>query len=162
LFFIGYYENREQDIAHYCQIMKAKQREWGCRYAIHWAPHDIEVRELGPGKSRKAIALENGIMFRTVQRPARKIHGIHVVRHMFPRFFFHENTCRQGLKHLTEYRSDYDEKNDVYSLEPKRTSATHGADALQTGALGWMKAFDEPNMKKQFEIANLYGSTFWC
>jgi hypothetical protein len=161
LFFVGYYENREQDIAHYCSVMKAKQREWGCRYSTHFAPHDIEVRELGPGKSRKAIALENGIMFRTVQRPARKIHGIHVVRHMFPRMHFNEPTCRQGLKHLTEYRSDYNEKDDIYSLEPKRTAATHGSDAMQTAMLGWMKAFDDNGLKKQIEISNLYGSTFW-
>ena len=162
LVMIDYYENREQDMTFYCNILKQKQRQWGCRYATHWAPHDIENRELIAGKSRKDAAREMGIMFRTVQRPAKKIHGIHVVRHLFPRLFFNEPACRQGLKHLTEYRSDYDEKNDIYSLNPKRNAATHGADALQTGALGWMKAFEEGNLKRQFEIANLYGSMVWA
>jgi hypothetical protein len=161
LFLIHYYENREQTIGFYCDYLKTKQREWGCRYAVHWAPHDIENRELVAGKSRKDAAREMGIMYRTVQAPAKKIHGIHVVRHMFPRLYFNEPSCRLGLKHLTEYRSDYNEKDDVYSLQPKRNSATHGADALQTGALGWMKAFEEGNLKKQFDIANLYGSIIW-
>ncbi|CAB4240848.1 hypothetical protein UFOVP23_27 [uncultured Caudovirales phage] len=162
LFMIDYYENREQDMNHYCQLLHWKQRQWGCRYAIHWAPHDIEVHELGPGKTRKSIALELGIRFNTVARPARKIHGIHVVRHMFPRLHFNEAACKLGLKHLNEYHSAYDEKHDVYSLEPKRNSATHGADALQTGCLGWMKAFEDGQLKKQFEIANLYTVQIWA
>lgn len=161
LWMIDYYENREQNMAHYAEMIRTKQLKWGCRYAVHWAPHDIEVRELVAGKSRRDQARELGIMFRTVAAPARKIHGIHCVRHLFPRLYFNEPTCRLGLKHLTEYRSDFNEKDNVYSLQPKRNSATHGADALQTGALGWLKAFEEGNLKKQFEIANLYGTHIW-
>ncbi len=161
LFMIDYYENREKDIPFYCAIMRHKITDWGGRYAINWAPHDIENHDLGPGKSRKSIALQHGVRYNTVARPARKIHGIHVVRHMFPRLFFNEATCKLGLKHLTEYRSAYNEKDDVYSLEPKRNSATHAADALQTGCLGWMKSFENESLKKQFEIANMYGHMIW-
>lgn len=161
LFMIDYFESREQPLSFYVDMLKHKQRTWNCRYAIHWAPHDIENRELVSGKSRKDAARELGILFRTVAAPARKIHGIHCVRHLFPRLYFNESACRQGLKHLTEYRSDYDEKNNVYSLQPLRNSATHGADALQTAALGWLKAFDEQGLKRQFEIANLYGAYIW-
>jgi phage terminase large subunit len=161
LYMIDYFEAREQDMAYYCNVLKQKQREWGCRYAIHWAPHDIENHELIAGKSRKDAARELGILFRTVAAPSRKIHGIHCVRHLFPRLYFNEPKCRLGLKHLTEYRSSFDEKNTVYSLQPLRNSATHGADALQTAALGWLKAFDEPGLKKQFDIANLYGQLIW-
>lgn len=161
IFFIDYFEDRERDMAHYVKVLKDKQRQWGCRYAVHWAPHDIENHEIIAGKSRKDAARELGILFRTVARPERKIHGIHCVRHIFPRLFFNEVACERGLKHLTEYRSDYDEKNHVYSIQPKRNSATHGADALQTFALGWLKAFEESNLKRQFDIANLYGTTIW-
>ena len=161
LVMVDYYENREQPMAHYAELLRAKQIKFGCRYGTHWAPHDIEVREFIAGKSRRDQARELGLMFRTVAAPARKIHGIHCVRHLFPRLRFNEQTCRLGLKHLTEYRSDFNEKDDVYSLQPKRNSATHGADALQTGALGWLKAFEETNLKRQFEIANLYGTHIW-
>lgn len=161
LFLIDFYENREQPLDHYVQMLRHKQQQWGCRYAVHWAPHDIENHELVAGKSRKDAARELGILFRTVAAPARKIHGIHCVRHLFPRFYFDERQCRLGLKHLTEYRSDFNEKDSVYSLQPKRNSATHGADALQTLALGWLKAFEEGNLNRQFEIANLYGTHIW-
>lgn len=159
LFMIDYYENREFGMAHYAQVLKDKLQKWRGRYAIHWAPHDIEQHELIAGKSRKDQARELGIMFRTVAAPARKIHGIHCVRHIFPRLHFNEPTCKLGLKHLTEYRSDFNEKNEVYSLQPKRNAATHGADAMQTLALGWLKAFDETNFKKQISIANLYSTS---
>lgn len=162
LFFIDYYEDREHDIPFYCKVLQYKSQKLGYRYAIHFAPHDIENHDLGPGKSRKAIALEHGIRFNTVAKPAKKIHGIHVIRHLFPRFHFNEIACKRGLKHLTEYRAKYDEKDDVYSLEPQRNSATHGADAMQTGCLGWMKAFDDNGLRQQFEIANLYGSAIWA
>lgn len=161
LFLIDYYEAREQNMEHYANILRAKQQMGGWRYSQHFAPHDIEVRELIAGKSRKDVALSLGIRFRTVQAPPKKIHGIHCVRHLFPRFFFNEKSCRLGLKHLTEYRSDYNEKDNVYSMQPKRNDATHAADALQTLALGWMKSFDETNLKRQFEIANLYTSHIW-
>lgn len=161
LTFIEYYEAREQSMEHYIEVLRRKQYKDGWRFAIHWAPHDIENRELIAGKSRKDQAREMGVLFRTVAAPAKKIHGIHCVRHLFPKFCFNEITCRPGLKHLTEYRSDFNEKDNVYSLQPKRNSATHGADALQTGALGWLKAFDETNLKRQFEIANMYASHVW-
>lgn len=158
---IDYYENREKSMEFYANVLKQKIREWGGRYATHFAPHDIEVRELVAGKSRKDAAREFGIMYQTVQAPPRKINGIHCVRHMFKRFRFNEPTCKLGLKHLTEYRSDYNEKDKVYSLQPKRNAATHGCDAMQTLAIGWMKAFEEGNLKRQYEISNLYGTTIW-
>lgn len=157
IFVVHYYENREHSLQHYAEYLKAFQQKHKCRYSTHWAPHDIEVRELVAGKSRKDQAREFGIMFRTVAAPPKKINGIHCVRHMFAKLSFNERDCKLGLKHLSEYRSEFNEKNDVYSLQPKRNSATHGADALQTFALGWLKAYEEPTLKRQFEISNLYG-----
>jgi len=158
---ICYYENREKTIAFYCEILKQKQKEWGCRYSTHWAPHDIENRELIAGKSRKDEAREHGILFRTVQRPAKKLHAISCTRYLFPRMCFDEKGCRQGLKHLSEYRSEFNEKRNVYSNEPYHNDASHGADAMGTICLGWLKAFEETAFRKQFEIANAYATTIW-
>lgn len=158
-FFVDYYESREQGLEHYIDVLKQKQQQWRIRYSIHWAPHDIENHELMTGKSRKDIAKSLGLHFKTVQRPERKIHGIHCVRHYFPKFFFNEATCKLGLRHLTEYRADYNEKNNVYSLQPKRNEATHCADSLQTMVLGWMRSYDSDGYQRQIQYANLYGAT---
>ena len=48
---IDFYENRNQGLPHYCQILNSKNYLYG----THNAPHDIEMRELGSGKSRRKL-----------------------------------------------------------------------------------------------------------
>ncbi|MBK7428759.1 MAG: hypothetical protein IPI60_17945, partial [Saprospiraceae bacterium] len=48
---IDYYENHGQGLNHYTKIVKEKPYTYGS----HNFPHDVEVRELGSGKSRKEI-----------------------------------------------------------------------------------------------------------
>lgn len=158
---IDYYENREKSMEFYVQVLKDKIKALGGRYSTHFAPHDIANRELIAGKSRQDAAREMGILFRTVQRPAQKIHGIFAVRHIFKKLCFDEKKCSLGLKHLSEYHSAFDEKNGVYSMQPKRNSATHCADALQTGALGYLSQYDQEGLKKQIEISNGFGALVW-
>jgi phage terminase large subunit len=161
IFLIDYIEDRGKGMAPYIALLRERTDNVGLYRTIDYAPHDIEVHELMPGKTRKDQAREMGIMFRTVARPAKKMHAIQVIRHMFPRFHFNESAVKKGLKHLSEYRPQYDEKNGVYSLDPLRNAATHGADALQTFCLGWMTQFENQGLKRQFEIANLYGQMMY-
>lgn len=160
-YLIDYYENREYPIEHYCHVIHAAQQKFGYRYSQHFAPHDVENHTVAAGKSVKDVARHAGINFRTVQRPTHKMEGITVVRHLFPKMYFNDRMCKEGLKHLTEYRTRYDEKNDAYSLQPHRNSATHGADALQTFCMGWMSSYDPAGFKQQREYANLYGTHIW-
>lgn len=37
-------------------------------YSEHWAPHDIEARELGAGKSRLEVGRDLGLNFRVVPK----------------------------------------------------------------------------------------------
>lgn len=162
VFLVDYIEDRNKGMEDYIQLLRAKTDKLGLRRSTDWAPHDIENHEIGPGKSRKAQAREFGINFRTVERPQKKMHGIQAIRFMFKRFHFNEKTVRIGLRNLSEYRPNFDEKNQVYSLDPLRNRATHGADALQTFCLGWMSQFEQDNLKKQIEYANLYGNIGWA
>lgn len=161
VFLIDYFEYRQAGIDTYTKYVSDKKSKEGWRMSMEFAPHDVANGNPGIGKSTFTIAKELGTLFRRVERPAKKMHGIQAIRYMFPRFRFNESTTRQGLKHLYEYRPNYDEQNDVYSLAPKRNSATHGADSLQSFVMGWMGAFEQENLKKQYEIANLYGELIW-
>lgn len=160
LYLIDYEEHREKGMEFYVNLLHLKLREYK-QYQVHFAPHDLQVRELGPGKSRFHQALEMGVRFTTVEAPAKKLHGIQCIRHMFPRMHFNEPRVKLGLKHLGESRPSYDEKNDVYSLNPLRNSATHGVDALQTFVLGYMKAYEPDSHRRQVSYANLYGVSVW-
>lgn len=158
---IDYLEYRQSGIDKYIAYVKLKKMHEGWRMAQEFAPHDVENGNPGTGKSTHKIAVELGTVFQRVERPQKKMHGIQCIRFMFKRFRFNESTTREGLKHLYEYRPQYDEKLDVYSLQPLRNSATHGADALQTFCMGYMRAFEPDNLKRQFEYANLYSSHVW-
>lgn len=158
---IDYFEYRQSGIEKYTAYVGEKKLNHGWRMSTEFAPHDVENGNPGTGKSTFTIARELGTLFQRVERPAKKLHGIQCIRFMFKRFRFNEATTRTGLMHLYEYRPEYDERKQVYSLQPMRNAATHAADGLQTFCMGWMKAFEPDNLRKQYEIANCYGNMIW-
>jgi len=66
--FVNYYEHTGEGMAHYINHLDQFKRDHGITYGEHFAPHDIEVRELSTGKSRRDTALQMGIAFRVVQQ----------------------------------------------------------------------------------------------
>lgn len=132
--FIDYYENSGEGLPHYAQILQEKKYLYG----NHYAPHDIEVRELGSGKSRKEIAKGLGIDFKV----AMKLHiddGINAVRSTLSQCYFDVDKCSRGLQALRNYRKDWDEKNMVYRRGPLHDWSSHGADAFRTFAVSYKR-----------------------
>jgi phage terminase large subunit len=105
-------------------------------YGTHYAPHDIEVRELGTGKTRKETAYELGLDFRTVKRMSQKVEGIEAARNLINSCWFDEENCRYGIDALASYTKEYDESNRVFKTRPVHNWASHAADAFQTLAMG--------------------------
>ncbi len=123
---IDYYENTGEGIPHYARAL----REKGYTYGEHWAPHDIRVRELGTGKSRRDTARNHGIDFDIVPNIGLD-DGIDAVRLLLPRCWFDEDKCRLGLDALTFYRKAYHERLQQFSDRPVHDYASHGADAFR-------------------------------
>lgn len=124
---IDFYENTGQGFPHYI----GKLQEKGYIYGTHTAPHDIEVRELTNGKSRRDTAQSLGINFRVA--PKLPIHeGIEAVRDMFSRCWFDADKCREGLNALKNYRKQYDEKRKTYLNQPYHDWSSNAADAFRT------------------------------
>lgn len=152
-----YYENNQQKIEHYVKIIEKKRKEygWSKQREYNFAPHDAAGESVGAG-SLINIARELGLQFMQVSKPAKKIHGIHLVRYKLPQFGFNPETCSLGLKRLSEYRSNYDPKTGIISITPRHDLASHGADAFQTFVMGYMYKYEYAAYKKQIEYANLY------
>lgn len=131
--FIDYYENADEGLTHYINLLK--QRDY--RYGKHLAPHDIEVRDFTIGKTRKEFAREQGLIFETVPRPNDVMDKIESVRTLFPQYYFDETKCSRGLTCLKNYRKEWDDKNGCYKNRPLHNWASHGFDALSTCALGF-------------------------
>jgi len=157
---ISYYENNGEGMAHYINYINQFAREHNISYGDHFAPHDIEARELMSGKSRKDTAREMGIIFQTVPRVTSIADGIEATRKIFPRVWFDENRCSQGINCLASYRRKYDEKNDTYSEKPVHDWASNGADAFRQMAQAWQErlslpdspSFSQPQQIESFNI----------
>lgn len=123
---IDYYESSGEGLQHYAGVLDRK----GYRYEAHYAPHDIEVREIGSGRSRKEIARELGISFSVA--PRLTLHdGLNAARMLLPRCYFDADNCRQGIEALQNYRKDYNTRLDEFKETPLHDWASHGADAFR-------------------------------
>jgi len=105
-------------------------------------PHDVGVRELGNnGLSRKEAAENLGIRpIIKVPRPKNTeevLDGIEAVRAFLMTCWIDEKMCSEGIKALDNYRKDWDDKNGTWRRGPLHDWASHGADALRTGATGF-------------------------
>jgi len=97
-------------------------------------PHDVEVRELGTGKSRKEVLNEAGLEI-TVAPRLSVADGIQAVRRILPRCWFDHKT-KAGLDALRNYRREYNEKQQVFYDKPLHDWSSHYSDAFRYLAIG--------------------------
>ena len=135
LHIIDHYENSGEGLEHYFKVLDKKGYDDG----DHYAPHDIQHRELGSGgKSRLDIAAEGfdvdgkrlKINFRVV--PIKRVDdGIEDVRQMLPRCYFLESRTEQGVKCLESYRKEWNDKLGCFRDRPLHDWSSHTADAAR-------------------------------
>ena len=109
-------------------------REKGYEKFDQILPHDVQVRELGTGKSRKEMLEEAGLNI-TIAPRLSIADGIQAVRRMLPRCWFHPRT-KAGLNALRNYRREHDEKRVVFYEKPLHDWSSHAADAFRYLAIG--------------------------
>jgi hypothetical protein len=129
---IDFYQCNGVGLAHYKDILTQK----GYRYGRTVAPHDIEVTELGPGKTRKETGAELGIQFETVIRCESKADSIQAARNILGICVFDAEKCSEGIISLESYRRKWDDKNEVYLSQPLHDKHSNPSDAFQTMAMG--------------------------
>lgn len=122
---IDYYEASGYGLDHYVKHLKDKPYTYGS----HFAPHDIQVRELGTGKSRFEIAQSLGIRFDFAPN-LRVDEGISAARMMLPKCWFDTDKTYQLLEALRLYREKRDDKRNI-SLGPLHDWTSHAADAFR-------------------------------
>jgi phage terminase large subunit len=104
-------------------------------FGKHYLPHDVNVRELGSGRSRKELLRSLGVRVTTVRRLG-KGDQIEAVRAVLPRCWFGKKECSMGIEHLKGYRKEWDEQKQVFRKTPVHDKCSHGADAFATLAVG--------------------------
>lgn len=128
---IDYYENTGFGLDHYAEVLRQKDYHYG----DHLAPHDIEIRELGSGKSRLETAFSLGIRFKVI--PKMKVaDGINAARLLIPKCYFDKDNCAVGIEMLKQYRQEWDEKRKIFRDQPRHDFTSHAADAFRYLAIG--------------------------
>lgn len=123
---IDYYEAQGEGLPYYAKVLDEK----GYKYGGHYAPHDIQVREMGSGLSRLETARSLGINFQVVKNISID-DGINAARTIFNRCWFDKEKTKQGVNCLVNYHKEYDEKRKEYKNIPYHDWSSHGADAFR-------------------------------
>lgn len=106
-----------------------RMNQKGYVYRYHYAPHDIAVRELTSGKSRREIALQLGVNYRVVPRPKMEQEKINALRMRFGELVFDKKKTELLLRRLKNYHKEWDEKRGIWKDKPYHDINSHGADA---------------------------------
>lgn len=153
---IDYYEANGEGFQHYVKMLREKPYIYG----KHYPPHDIAVRELGTGKSRKETAAGLGLRFEDPMPALPVIDGIDAVRLLIPKCWFDENACRHGIECLRQYRKTYNARLGEFTGVPVHNAFSHGADAFR----GLAVRYKAPQDRKAARAMRRYsgeGGTAW-
>ena len=123
---IDYDEFEGESLGEAINRMRAKNYT----YAEHFAPHDIQVRELGSGKSRLEIAEGLGVRYNIVPRldPSE---GINALKMRFSQLWFDKEKTKVLRNRLGRYRKEFDEKRGIWKDRPYHDINSHGADMMR-------------------------------
>lgn len=122
---IDYYEASGHGLDHYVKALRDKPYTYG----KHFVPHDIQVRELGTGKSRLEVAQSLGIRFDLAPKLSVE-DGIGAVRMMLPKCWFDARKTESLIEALRLYQEKRDVKRDI-SLGPLHDWTSHAADCMR-------------------------------
>jgi hypothetical protein len=146
---IDYLEVNGMGLPEIIKIVKEKPYIYG----KHFAPHDIKVRELGTGKSRKEVAKGLGIDFEVVPNFSVQ-EGIDAGRRFFNKLWVDKTKCKEWLKLIPQYTKEWDEDNKCYKNNPHHDWTSHGADEHRYAALVEQKMIDEINYQPRQHKTN--------
>jgi phage terminase large subunit len=135
---VDYYAANGFGLDHFAGVLQSK----GYRYGRHYLPHDVEVKELGTGRSRLETLHGLGLNCQVVRKLGVE-DGINAVRRVLPRCWFDRDKCAEGIKALRQYRREWDDVRKVFYERPLHDWCSHPADAMRYLAV----SLDEPTSR---------------
>jgi phage terminase large subunit len=130
---IDYFEGSGVGLDYYAKVLQDK----GYVYDTHILPHDVQVRELGTGKSRLEILRTLGLNNIDIAPKLMIDDGIQSVRSILDKCWFDEKKCERGIDCLVNYQREYDDTGQTWRQRPKHDWSSHGADAFRYLAIGY-------------------------
>ncbi len=138
--FIDYYEQSQRQLAHYADYLREKAAARGYSYGTHYLPHDAAVTDISAsvGRSREKLLNDMGVRpTKVVDRVRDLMDGIEQTRQSFGAVWIDPESCKEGLKALSNYRYEYSERSGTWHRTPAHTWASNGSDAFRQFAQGY-------------------------
>lgn len=124
---IDYYENNQQDIPHYCEVLKAKPY----RYLDHYVPHDAANKLLAAGgQSIVQQAFKLGVNMKVVPSTSQQ-NSIEAARKVIGICWFDSDKCASGINALRQYQFEFDGDKKTFRSVPRHDWSSHAADAFE-------------------------------
>jgi hypothetical protein len=133
---IDYYENSGEGVSHYV----TKLQERGYTYGMHHLPHDGAMRRVTMEKPEtyedmlRKLGVKNIVI---VPRISHITTGIQNVRDRFNTCWFDEKKCAALIKHLQNYRKEWNTRLGTWNDHPRHDVASNGADMFRQWAQGY-------------------------
>lgn len=155
---IDYYSAAGQSPESIAAVVHAKPYGYG----DHWLPWDaIPKTFAASGKSTVEQLWVLGIKCKIVPNLSVQ-DGIQAARKMFPRVYFDETNCGQGIECLRQYQREYDPDKRIFKDKPLHNWASHGSDAFRMLAVAWREmAQDQPKQPPRFFPDISANELFW-
>lgn len=155
--FIDYYEKSGASLPDIVRDLREKKYVYG----EHLLPHDVNVRDLSTGQTRRQILRGLGLdKLRVIQRVKYKRDSIDSARRLLHKCYFDVDKCKKGLNALENYKKKWNEKNQCFDDSPLHDWSSNGADAFQQAAMGDKYKFNndagDDSMGRQSERSDIY------
>lgn len=147
---VDFYQNHLQKIQHYMQVLQSR----GYVYRTHYLPHDAAHEHL---TGRTPIEVMRTANFNVEVVPKLSIlQGIDAARTIFPKCYFDQAKCADGLQSLRHYRFKKDENTGHFSKEPLHDEYSHAADAFRYLGVGVQGPAQKQQEIKYPSLGNRY------
>lgn len=118
-------------------------------YGKHFAPHDINAKDIGTGKTRKETAEKLGINFEVI--PSMPVDdGINRGKLMWNHLWVDESKCMVWLDYISQYKQEWDDDKKMFRNKPSHDFSSHAADVHRYAAIveDLMKTEEEKKYKQ--------------
>lgn len=135
--FLQYTEAWGEPYSYFIKLMQAKGWIWGTHYLPHDASHKRQQGDVIAAPVDMLRKLAPGWRFDIVPRVNETQDGIQLVRDIFSQCWFDEAGCKEGLRHLDQYKKQWNARTSTWSDQPKHDEHSEAADAFRQFAQGW-------------------------
>lgn len=126
---LDYYENSGEAFPHYGKWLQSR----GYPVERIFLPHDAANKNPATGKCYADYVRDMGFKTEVIKKSDNILVDIEMLRALFPRLYFDQTRCAQGIKCVENYRKEWNEKKECFRERPFHNWASHGTQALIYG-----------------------------